>query len=152
MAYEGFDEALRQLKTDRERREATENQRKTASAEARIQFVRIKSTVTGPIFHEVVARLVAEVFFGKTIEQQNNASCAIPPSPTPANRLQRTAFCHQTTSERNRADENAVPTVPRRRTVRAPSRKFRIISYRAISGSLMPPAERGFGNDRKKYI
>jgi hypothetical protein len=55
MAYERLDEALRQLKTDRERAEATEYQE-----EARIRFARIKSAVIGPIFDEVVARLVAK--------------------------------------------------------------------------------------------
>jgi hypothetical protein len=74
MPYERLDEALRQLKTDRERREATENQRKKASTEARVQFARIKSTLIGPIFNEVVARLVAEGFFAETIEEQNDAS------------------------------------------------------------------------------
>jgi negative regulator of genetic competence, sporulation and motility len=57
MAYERLDEALRQLKTDRERAEATENQQKKAGAEAIIRFARIKSAVIGPIFGEVVARL-----------------------------------------------------------------------------------------------
>ena len=62
------------LKTDRERAEATENQRKKAGAEAEIRFARIKSGVVGPIFNEVVARLVAEGFFGETVEEQNDAS------------------------------------------------------------------------------
>ena len=75
MAYERLDEALRQLKTDRERAEATENQRKRAGEEARIRFARIKSAVIGPIFDEVVARLVAQgFFFGETVDQQNDAS------------------------------------------------------------------------------
>jgi len=74
MAYERLDQALRQLKTDRERAEATENQRKKACAEARIRFARIKSAVIGPIFNEVVARLVAEGFFGETVEEQKDAS------------------------------------------------------------------------------
>jgi multidrug efflux pump subunit AcrA (membrane-fusion protein) len=74
MAYERLDEALRQLKIDRERREATEDQRKKASAEASIQFAQIKSALIGPIFDEVVARLVAEGFFGETIEEQNDVS------------------------------------------------------------------------------
>ena len=74
MAYERLDEALRQLKTDRERREAAENQRKKASAEATIQFARIKSAVIGPIFNEIVARLVAEGFFGETMAEQNDSS------------------------------------------------------------------------------
>jgi hypothetical protein len=74
MAYERLDQALRQLKTDRERAEATENQRKKAGAEAEIRFARIKSGVVGPIFNEVVARLVAEGFFGETVEEQNDAS------------------------------------------------------------------------------
>src|SRR5216684_6369802 len=74
MAYERLDQALRQLKTDRERAEAIENQRKKACAEARIRFARIKSAVIGPIFNEVVARLVAEGFFGETVEEQNDAS------------------------------------------------------------------------------
>jgi hypothetical protein len=74
MAYERLDQALRQLKTDRERAEATENQRKKASAEAGIRFAQIKSAVIGPIFDEVVARLVAEGFFGETVEEQNDAS------------------------------------------------------------------------------
>src|SRR5467141_3537570 len=74
MAYERLDEALRHLKTDRERAEATENQRKRAGEEARVRFARIKSAVIGPIFKEVVARLVAEGFFGETVEEQNDAS------------------------------------------------------------------------------
>jgi hypothetical protein len=74
MAYERLDEALRQLKTDRERAEATENQQKKAGAEARIRFAQIKSAVIGPIFDEVVARLAAEGFFGETVDKQNDAS------------------------------------------------------------------------------
>jgi hypothetical protein len=74
MAYERLDEALRQLKTDRERREATESRRRKASAEARIQFAQIKSAVIGPIFNEVVARLAAEGFFGETIVEKNDLS------------------------------------------------------------------------------
>src|SRR5881296_2522096 len=74
MAYERLDEALRQLKTDRERAEATEYQRKRAGEEAGIRFARIKSAVIGPIFDEVVARLVAEGFFGETVDEQNDAS------------------------------------------------------------------------------
>jgi hypothetical protein len=77
MAYERLDEALRQLKTDRERVEATENQRKEAAAEARIRFARIKSGVIGPIFNEVVARVAAEGFFGETVDEQNDASAPI---------------------------------------------------------------------------
>ena len=77
MTYERLDEALRKLKTDRERAEATENQRKRAGEEARIRFARIKSAVIGPIFDEVVARLVAEGFFGVTVDEQNDASGAI---------------------------------------------------------------------------
>lgn len=45
-----------------------------AGAEAEIRFARIKSAVIGPIFNEVVARLVAEGFFGETVEEQNDAS------------------------------------------------------------------------------
>ena len=74
MAYERLDEALRQLKTDREREEAAEKQRKKAGAEAKMRFVRIKSVVIGPIFNEVVARLEAEGFFGETVDEQNDAS------------------------------------------------------------------------------
>ena len=74
MAYERLDEALRQLKTDREREEAKEKQRKKAGAEARMRFVRIKSGVIVPIFNEVVARLTAEGFFGETMDEQNDAS------------------------------------------------------------------------------
>ena len=74
MAYERLDEALRQLKADRERAETAENQRKEAAAEARIWFARIKSEVIGPIFDEVVARLAAEGFFGETVDEQNDAS------------------------------------------------------------------------------
>jgi hypothetical protein len=77
MAYERLDEALRQLKTDRERAEATENQQKKAGAEAIIRFARIKSAVIGPIFDEVVARLAAEGFFGETVDKQNDASAPI---------------------------------------------------------------------------
>jgi hypothetical protein len=74
MAYERLDEALRQLKIDRERAEATEKQRKKAGAEARMRFARIKSAVITPIFNEVVARLTAEGFFGETVDEQNDAS------------------------------------------------------------------------------
>jgi hypothetical protein len=38
MAYERLDEALRQLKTDREREEATEKQRKREGEEAGVQL------------------------------------------------------------------------------------------------------------------
>jgi hypothetical protein len=55
MAYERLDEALRQLKTDRERAEATENQRREAGADARIRFAQIKSGVIARVFDEVVA-------------------------------------------------------------------------------------------------
>ena len=74
MAYERLDEALRQLKTDREREEATEKQQKRAGEEARMRFAQIKSAVIGPIFNEVVAHLVAEGFFGETVDEQNDAS------------------------------------------------------------------------------
>jgi hypothetical protein len=74
MAYERLDKALRGLKTDRQRAQATENQRKTADAEARVRFARIKSGVIGPIFDEVIARLAAEGFFGETVDEQNDAS------------------------------------------------------------------------------
>ena len=60
MAYERLDEALRQLKTDREREEATEKQQKRAGEEARMRFAQIKSAVIGPIFNEVVTHLVSE--------------------------------------------------------------------------------------------
>ena len=50
MAYERLDEALRQLKTDRERAEATENQRKRAGEEARMRFAKIKSAVNRVYF------------------------------------------------------------------------------------------------------
>ena len=73
MAYERLDEALRQLKADRERAEAAENQRKEAVAEARIRFARIKSEVIGPIFDEVVARPAAEGFSGERVDDQNDA-------------------------------------------------------------------------------
>jgi predicted helicase len=57
MAYERLDEALRQLKTDREHAEVTENQRKRGDEKARIRFARIKSAVIGPVFDEVVAHV-----------------------------------------------------------------------------------------------
>jgi hypothetical protein len=74
MAYERLDAALRQLKTDRERAEATENQRKEASAEAGIRFAQIKSGVIARVFDEVVERLAAEGFFGETVDEQNDTS------------------------------------------------------------------------------
>jgi multidrug efflux pump subunit AcrA (membrane-fusion protein) len=74
IAYEKLDQALRQLKTDRERAEVNEAQQKKAGEEARIRFARIKSTVVGPIFDEVVARLAAEGFFAETLDEQNDAS------------------------------------------------------------------------------
>ena len=74
MAYERLDEALRQLKADRERAEATENQRKKEAEEARVRFARMKSGMIGPVFDEVVARLGAEGFFGERVDDQNDAS------------------------------------------------------------------------------
>ena len=74
MAYEKLDRALRQLKTDRERAEASENAQKKASAEARIRFSHIKSTVIGPIFNEVTARVAAEGFFAETVDEQTDSS------------------------------------------------------------------------------
>ena len=75
MAYERLDEALQQLKTDREREEATEKQQKEAGEEARMRFAQIKSAVIGPIFNEVVAHLlVAEGFFGETVDEQRDTS------------------------------------------------------------------------------
>jgi hypothetical protein len=65
MAYERLNEALRQLKEDRERAEAIENQRKEAISEAKVRFAQIKSGVIGPIFDEVVTHLAAEGFFGE---------------------------------------------------------------------------------------
>ena len=58
MAYERLDQALRQLKTDREREEATEKQHKREGEEAKMRFAQIKSAVIGPIFNEIVAHLV----------------------------------------------------------------------------------------------
>ena len=77
MAYEKLDRALRQLKADRERAEAAKSQQEKTVAEARIRFAQIKSTVVGPIFDEVVARLGAEGFFAETVDQQNDTSGAI---------------------------------------------------------------------------
>jgi hypothetical protein len=74
MVYEKLDQALRQLKTDRERAEVTENQQRRAGAEAGVRFVEIKSTVVGPIFDQVVARLAAEGFFAETVDDQNDVS------------------------------------------------------------------------------
>jgi hypothetical protein len=74
MAYERLDEALRRLKIDREREEAAEKQQKKAGEEARMRFAQIKSAVIRPIFNEVVAHLVAEGFFGETVDEQSDAS------------------------------------------------------------------------------
>jgi len=74
MPYERLDEALRQLRTEREREEATEKQQKRAGEEARMRFAQIKSAVIGPIFNEVVAHLVAEGFFGETVDEQSDGS------------------------------------------------------------------------------
>lgn len=74
MAYEKLDQALRQLKTDRERAEANEARQKKAGEEARIRFAGIKSTVVGPVFDEVVARLAAEGFFAETLDEQNDVA------------------------------------------------------------------------------
>jgi hypothetical protein len=77
MAYERLNEALRQLKTDRERQEAAEKQRIEAGTEARMRFARIKSAVIEPIFDEVVARVAAEGFFGETVDEQTDGSAPI---------------------------------------------------------------------------
>jgi len=77
MAYERLDRALRQLKTDRERHEATERQRVEAGEEARLRFTRIKSAVIEPIFNEIVARVAAEGFFGETVDEQSDGPAPI---------------------------------------------------------------------------
>jgi hypothetical protein len=77
MAYERLDQALRQLRTEREREEATEKQQKRAGEEARMRFAQIKSAVIVPIFNEVVAHLVAEGFFGETVDERSDGSDAI---------------------------------------------------------------------------
>jgi len=77
MAYERLNEALRQLKTDRERQEATEKQQLEAATEARMGFARIKSAVIEPIFNEVVALVTAEGFFGETVDQPNDGCASI---------------------------------------------------------------------------
>jgi hypothetical protein len=74
MAYERLDEALRQLKTDREREEAAEKQQKREGEEARMRFAQIKTAVIGPIFNEIVAHLVAAGFFGEMVDEQSDAS------------------------------------------------------------------------------
>jgi hypothetical protein len=74
MAYEKLDQALRQLKIDRERAEESENAQRRAGEQARIRFSQIKSTVVGPIFDEVVARVVAQGFFAEAVDEQNDAS------------------------------------------------------------------------------
>jgi hypothetical protein len=60
------------------RRQPKTNEKK-AGAEAEIRFARIKSAVIGPIFNEVVARLVAEGFFGETVV---NKTTLLVPSPS----------------------------------------------------------------------
>ena len=77
MAYERLDEALRRLKTDHERQEAIENQRKKADAEAKTRFARVKSAVIQPIFNEIVARVLAEGFGGETVDEQYDGSAPI---------------------------------------------------------------------------
>jgi hypothetical protein len=77
MAYERLEEALRQLKTDRERAEVTKQQQRKAATESRIQFARLKSVVIGPVFNEVAARLEAEGFFVESVDDQNDPASPI---------------------------------------------------------------------------
>jgi len=77
MAYERLEEALRQLKTDRERAEATKQQQRKAATESRTQFARLKSVVIGPVFNEVAARLEAEGFFAESVDDQNDPASPI---------------------------------------------------------------------------
>ncbi len=77
MASERLNEALRQLKTDRELQEATEKQQLEAATEARMRFARTKSAVIEPIFNEVVALVAAEGFFGETVDEPNDGSASI---------------------------------------------------------------------------
>jgi hypothetical protein len=77
MAYERLDKALRQLKTDRERVEATKQQQKKAATESRLQFARLKSVVIGPVFNEVATRLEAEGFFAEAVDDQNDPASPI---------------------------------------------------------------------------
>jgi hypothetical protein len=74
MAYERLEEALRQLKRDRERAEATKQQQRKAATESRTQFARLKSVVIGPVFNEVAVRLEAEGFFAESVDDQNDPS------------------------------------------------------------------------------
>jgi hypothetical protein len=77
MAYERLEEALRQLKTDRERAEATKQQQRKAATESRTQFARLKSVVIGPVFNEVAVRLEAEGFFAESVDDQNDPASPI---------------------------------------------------------------------------
>ena len=77
MAYERLEEALRQLKIDRERAETTKQQQRKAAAESRTQFARLKSVVIAPIFNDVAARLEAEGFFAESVDDQNDSASPI---------------------------------------------------------------------------
>ncbi len=65
MAFELVEEALLQLKKNRQKEEAVEAERQRAATAATTQFAAIKSEVLGPIFSKAAALLADEGLFAE---------------------------------------------------------------------------------------
>ncbi len=77
MAFEMLEEALLQLKRNRQKEETVEAQRQKAVTAATTQFAAIKSEVLGPIFDKAVALLINEGLFGEIVDQENDTTRSI---------------------------------------------------------------------------
>jgi hypothetical protein len=73
MAFEQLEEALLQLKQDRQKEEVAETQRRNAVTAAMTQFTLIKSEVLGPIFNKAAAILSEDDLFAEIIDQEDGS-------------------------------------------------------------------------------
>lgn len=77
MPFEQLEEALLQLKQDRQKEEVAETQRKNAATAAITQFALIKSDVLVPIFDKAVALLSGEGLLAEVTGQENDTTRSV---------------------------------------------------------------------------
>ncbi len=77
MAFELVEEALLQLKKNRQKEEAVDAERQRAATAATTQFAAIKSEVLGPIFSKAAALLADEGLFAEITDQENDTTRSI---------------------------------------------------------------------------
>ena len=77
MAFEMLEEALLQLKQNRQNEETVEAQRQKAATAATTQFAAVKSEVLGPIFNKAVALLTDEGLFAEIMDEENDTTRSI---------------------------------------------------------------------------